>query len=663
MAKSQAPPIQVLSICHLDEQGDFFGASEKNRNTLIRVRGRLENLAIGDRALCRIHDNEDQPEAEVMKKLPSTPNHHLGLVTQTPTGFIVRAVGNNARKTYHICKPDPQLTDQLLVWFRPRTTPRAKPMRQAEIIRIIGIINTPQSLPLIALHEQNLPIGFSTEAETEARNCQLPTDDSIYQNYRELPFITIDPDTAQDFDDAVFATRDREADNPGGWLIYVAIADVSAYIRQGSALDNAASKKGNSIYFPAQVEPMLPEVLSHGLCSLRPHEDKACLVVKMRFNSQGQRLSYEFERAFIRSQARLTYTQAQNGFDGKHDADSTPVAEALANLHAAYQTLIIARTKRAPLDINIPEYDIHINTQGDVSHVTQSPRFTAHKLIEEFMIEANCAAAEALTAHNTPSLIRVHPPPESEKLQALTTLLDTLKLPWKVKERIRPAHFNRLLTQAQTSQLKTPVSLIILRAQSQAYYSPTTQGIKGHFGLNRTPYTHFTSPIRRYSDIIVHRALIHTFRLDHSPQHTSDIAGLDMIAEHVSATERRALIAERDTRDRYMAHFLKNAVGTEFDAYISSLTRFGLFVTLPETGADGFIPIRHLEDDHYLFDSKNQKLIGRYKGGRYHLGYRIRVRLVEINVAGGQIRFATNSPPQPGAKPKSLPTFAHRQRR
>ncbi|RYG09771.1 MAG: VacB/RNase II family 3'-5' exoribonuclease, partial [Caulobacteraceae bacterium] len=395
-----------------------------------------------------------------------------------------------------------------------------------------------------------------------------------------------DPADARDHDDAVFAHRDEDSKNEGGWIVWVAIADVAAYVRPGTALDREAREKGNSTYFPDRVEPMLPEVLSAGLCSLREGENRACLAVRMVFDKEGRKTGHKFVRGLMRSHAKLSYEQAQAAIDGQPDDATGPIMEAiLYPLWNAYHAMLKGRLKRSPLQIESAERRIHM-TNGEITSIEKRTSLEAHRLIEEMMIQANVCAAETLEQKKTPLLYRIHDAPSQEKLFNLGDFLQTIGKPWTKGEPAMTKRFNKLLDETRDGEHAEVVNEVVLRSQMQAIYSAENVG---HFGLNLDRYAHFTSPIRRYSDLIVHRGLIRALNLGKDGLTDREIAELPAIAEHVVMTERRSMAAERDAMDRYIAAFLQDRVGGAFPGRITGVTRFGLFVRLDETGADGLV--------------------------------------------------------------------------
>jgi len=469
---------------------------------------------------------------------------------------------------------------------------------------------------------------------------------------RHIDFITIDPVDAKDHDDAVWAGPDIEPENSGGHIVIVAIADVAAFVRPGTLLDKCAMERGNSVYFPGYVEPMLPEELSNGECSLVENEDRPAFAVKMRFNQKGEKIDHRFTRIMMRSRAKLSYSAAQAAIDGvSHEArDKTApyLDSVLKPLWAAYSALASARDKRAPLALEMPERRIALDETGKVERIYVPERYDAHKLIEEMMIQANVAAAETLEKKRQSLIYRIHEQPSFEKVSGLADFMKTFDLKLALGGRLTPSLFNGLLGRVSDTDLSPLVSQAVLRAQSQAVYDPIN---KGHFGLNLSHYAHFTSPIRRYADLIVHRALITALDLGPDGLSEKDTAGLQQVAEHISGTERTAMAAERSTSDRLLALYLSDQIGSEFHAVISGVTKAGLFVELAETGADGFCPARFLGAEYYVFDEKKRALIGEHTGHTYRLGHNVTVKLIEAAPVAGALRFEVLSGGEKGKKP------------
>jgi ribonuclease R len=505
------------------------------------------------------------------------------------------------------------------------------------VVERLGSLKSERAVSLIAIHAHGIPQVFRRETIQEAEAAR-PATPSHREDWRQLPLVTIDPPDAKDHDDAVHAEPDTAANNRGGFIVTVAIADVAHYVAPGSALDREALVRGNSVYFPDRVVPMLPERISNDLCSLRPKEDRAALAVRMVIGADGRKRSHTFHRVVMRSAARLSYQQAQLAIGGRTDEDTEALVKpALEPLYAAYEMLARGRAERAPLDLDLPERKILLKGDGTVDRVIAPERLEAHRLIEEFMILANVAAAETLEKARMPLIYRVHDEPAMEKVIALREFLQTLGINFPKAGALRPAAFNRVLAQVKGRDAEQLVNEIVLRTQAQAEYAAENYG---HFGLNLRRYAHFTSPIRRYADLVVHRGLIRALKLGAGglPEAT-DHKQLAEIAAEISATERRAMVAERETNDRLIAHFLADRVGATFDGRISGVHRAGLFVKLHETGADGFVPARTIGDEYFHYDEKRHAVIGRHSGEAYRLGDPVTVKLVEAAPVAGALRF------------------------
>ena len=478
-----------------------------------------------------------------------------------------------------------------------------------------------------------------------------------------MPLVTIDPPDAKDHDDAVHAAPDPDPNNKGGYIVHVAIADVAFYVRPGSALDRDALTRGNSVYFPDRVVPMLPERISNDLCSLVPGQPRGALAVRMVIGPDGRKRSHSFHRVLMRSAAKLNYAQAQAAIDGRPDDTTGPLLEPILKpLYAAYALVKLARDERDPLDLDLPERKILLKPDGSVDRVIVPERLDAHRLIEEFMILANVAAAEMLEKKALPLIYRVHDEPSQEKVHNLQEFLKTLDLPFAKSGALRPSLFNRVLGQVRGEDYEPLVNEVVLRSQAQAEYSAENYG---HFGLNLRRYAHFTSPIRRYADLIVHRALIRALGLGEGAlPETETLETLSEVAAQISVTERRAMKAERETADRLIAHFLADRIGASFQGRISGVTRAGLFVKLSDTGADGLIPIRTLGTEYYNYDETRHALVGSRSGAMHRLGDVVDVRLVEAAPVAGALRFELLSEGQviprgrkrDGSKPSTKPS-------
>ena len=506
----------------------------------------------------------------------------------------------------------------------------------ARVVERLGSINGERAISLIALRRHSIPDEFSPQALAEAEQARSASL-AGREDWRDLPLLTIDPPDAKDHDDAVHAALDPDPANPGGFVLTVAIADVAAYVAPGGELDREALERGNSVYFPDRVVPMLPERISNDLCSLRELEDRPALAVRMIVDRQGRKLRHAFHRVMMRSAAKLSYEQAQAAIDGSPDAVDPGLVEiALRPLWRAYEALQIARERRGPLDLDLPERKLLLKPDGTIDRVVTPQRLDAHRLIEEFMILANVAAAESLEEARQSLIYRVHDEPTLEKMTALAEFLSTLGIRLTSGQAIRPAHFNAILERVSGSEHERLVNEVVLRSQAQAEYAAQNYG---HFGLRLSRYAHFTSPIRRYADLVVHRALIRALKLGAGGLPDMDLGELADIALRISAAERRATAAERETADRLIAAWLADRIGDLFEGRIAGVTRAGLFVKLNETGADGFVPAASLGPDYFRYEEGKHSLVGSRSGVAHRLGDIVRVRLLEAAPLAGALRF------------------------
>jgi ribonuclease R len=654
--KGQLPPVLVVQFHKLDIDGELLARPKDSdiNAPVIRLAPNEANsganiVGVGDFALVRLSSHEDGYEARVIKKLDRDQGPVLGVINKDRVQWRIDSISRKSRTSYLLRKEDQaKVKAGDLVRVSPMSG-RSDGLRRAKLIEHIGSMDQAKAASLLTLAEHGIKEGFTAEEELQANKAKAPTLKNR-TDLRDLPLITIDPDDARDFDDAVYAKPDTSKNNADGWLIYVAIADVAAFVTPGSALDDGARKRGNSVYLPDRVVPMLPERLSADLCSLRPLEDRACLMVRMVLDKNGNKLSHKFFRGIMHSKARLTYTQAQNAIDGNADKIAAPVLKSvLQPLWSAYQALQIARNKRQPLQIETDERKIRVGDNGEITSIDKKQRLNAHRLIEEFMVLANVCAAQTLENDKKPLIYRVHETPDQAKILGLAEFLRGIGLKWSKGQKPTPERFNQLLSQASNTDMQQMVNQMVLRSQMRAIYDTAN---RGHFGLALDQYAHFTSPIRRYADLTVHRGLISACNLGDDGSDGKEQSELKSIAEHITATERTAMAAERDAASRYVAAFLAERIQATFTAKISGVTRFGVFVTLDETGADGLIPIRSLGNEYFNHDEAAHTLVGRDSGGRYRLGMAVELRLIESNPITGGLIFEMLSKPEPGLKPK-----------
>ena len=594
--------------------------------------------APGDRILARIDaGDEELPHytARPMKVLEKPRRGQLGIVRMDEDGARLMPIDRKSKEMRIDGGDLKDARDGDLVEVEVKFAGRLM-IPRARVTNVIGNPKSEGAVSMIAIHNLEIPYRFPLAVLQEAEAAKEATLKGR-EDWRHIPLITIDPADAKDHDDAVYAEPDTDEKNAGGHLVYVAIADVAAYVRPGSTLDREAYIRGNSVYFPDRVVPMLPERISNDLCSLKQGENRPSLAVRMVFDADGRKKSHSFHRVLFRSAAKLSYQQAQAAIDGQPDETTGPILETILKpLWAAYHAMAKARDKRGPLDLDLPERKIILDAQGMVVDIRVPERLEAHRLIEEMMIAANVAAAETLEKHRQALIYRVHDEPSDEKLTALKDFLSSLSLPAPKGAGVKPVDFNRILDKARNDGKIQQVSEIILRTQAQAEYAAENYG---HFGLNLDRYAHFTSPIRRYADLIVHRALISAMKLGTDGLSEAEEGKLAGIAEHISQTERRAMLAERETVDRLLAQFLAEKVGAQFDGRISGVTRSGLFVRLRDSGADGFIPASTIGQDYYRFVEEMQAMVGDHTGETFRIGDDVRVRLVEAAPIAGALRF------------------------
>lgn len=635
------PAVTTIIVTHIDIDGDIFAKpldwDEKAQGPAPQIELLSKApLKEGDRALARLKKYTDKLyEGRVLRRIDQERLTVLGQVAKNARGYLLKPVDKKAKYDFEIHQNDlngAQTHDLAMAEILPS---RGVKQRRVKITEVIGNKNDVNAISIIALNEAGMHEKFLDKVLAETKDLKVPplkTKKFEREDLRDIPLVTIDGSDARDFDDAVFAEK---TDN--GFHLVVAIADVAHYVRHGSALDHEAYKRGNSTYFPDRVVPMLPEALSNDLCSLRPNEDRACMGFHLWIDNEGNLTKHRVFRGLMRSHARLIYEQVQAAKDGNPDETTKPLLDNVINpLYEAYAILDKARQQRGALDLDLPERRIVINDKGKMTGVTKRDRLDAHKLIEEFMILANVAAALALEKKKAPCVYRIHDRPSVEKLDEAREFLQSFELSIPKTGVAKPAQINHLLQKASKTEYSQLISTVILRTQSQAIYSPNNIG---HFGLALQKYAHFTSPIRRYADLLVHRSLINAYKLDEGGLSDEETVSLEERADHISKTERISADAERSAVDRFTAAWMSERIGAEFSGVINGVTRFGLFVTLDENGADGLIPMRSLPDDFYVHDEKQHALIGRRHGKIYRLGAPIKIRLVEADGLTGSSIF------------------------
>ncbi|MXO58842.1 ribonuclease R [Altererythrobacter salegens] len=621
-------------------------------------------LRKGDRVLARTEEAGKGWRAHPIKKLPAAEQAMLGVIETDAAGHHWLApVDKRIRNSSPVKDIGSAETGNLVL---------AEPIGRGakagvKVLEVLGDPLAPRAFSLIAIHKYGIPHIFSPEVLAEAdAAAKLPLSEDKREDLRGVPIIAIDPADARDHDDAIWA----EPDGEGGYRAIVAIADVSFYVRPGSKLDREARKRGNSVYFPDRVVPMLPEVLSADVCSLGEGQDRAAMACHLTIDKHGHVTAFRFTRALVRIAEVVAYEDAQARFDGEGPEDN------LRNLWGAWKLLNAARENRDPLDLDLPERRVVLDEEGRIAEIAIRERLDAHRVVEDFMIAANVAAAKALESKSSPVVYRIHEPPTREKLLALKDYFKSIGKNLALGQVITPGLFNRMIKDIADPAEKALVMEAVLRSQTQAYYGPQNAG---HFGLALGSYAHFTSPIRRYSDLLVHRALVDSFHLEQPrpkggiPEHSGlsdqDRADLAKVTDAISLTERRAMEAERDTIDRYVAAWLAGKVGEVFETRITGVQSFGFFATILGFGGDGLVPVSTLGQDYFRYEEGAQALVGEKTGERYTVGQRLQLRLGEANPLTGALKFdlpeGSGARVEPrGARPtekKSKPSPKHMQ--
>jgi len=664
------PKVTVLRVAAIDggtvwavpDRWEGVGPAPRLR---VMEQGRKGALGVGDRILARTEERGSGHVAHPMKKLQAGGETIIGvLVTDTGPGgkpmTWLRPADKRARFDFAVSELGDATIGDLV---RAELTGRG-PATKAKVIDRIGDPFAPRSLSMIAIARHEIPHVFGTETLAEAEKAaKLPLNPEGREDLRELPIVAIDPIDARDHDDAVWAAPDEDATNKGGWRAIVAIADVSYYVRPDGALDREARRRGNSVYFPDRVVPMLPETLSAGVCSLKAGQDRAAMACHLVIDKHGKVTSWRFTRALVRLRANIAYEHAQAAFDAdtprdEWDADVLPT---LKNLWACWALLAKARAARAPLDLDLPERQVILDEQGGIAEIRVRDRLDSMRLIEDYMIAANVAAAKALEAKESPVMYRIHEPPSREKLVSLKDYLETFEQSFALGQVITPAVFNRLIDGFSEDDRLPEIMQAILRSQTQAYYGPANAG---HFGLALGSYAHFTSPIRRYADLIVHRALVDSYKLEvpgkpkDLPARTglgeADAKGLSRIGEAISALERRAMEAERETVDRYVAAYLSTKKGEIVQARITGVQPFGFFATVDGLGGDGLVPVSTLGSERFFYDEAARSLDSEHGRVSFTTGQRLDLRLIDANPISGALRFELPDAPEGGFRNRPL---------
>ncbi len=655
------PDTLIIEINGTDEDGELMARpvswdkpGRPPRIFVAPVRRGEQPLGVGDRVVARLRRvREGLYEARAERRITEGPAKVLGVFEPNADGSArLRPTDRRQKADYHIGRGDglEAVAGELVL---AELLPGGRPYgpKSVRVVERLGSMADPRAVSLVAIHSYDIPDQFP-EAALEQAEAATAAPLEHRADLRQIPLVTIDGEDARDFDDDVWAEATEN-----GWHLLVAIADVAWYVRPGDALDKEAFKRGNSVYFPDRVVPMLPEALSNGWCSLKPAEDRPCMAVHLWIDAEGNKLRHKFVRGLMRSAARLTYERVQAALDGTPDDETAALLDPVIKpLYGAWKALYAAREKRGVLDLDLPERKVVIGADGRIEKVVPRPRYDSHRLIEDFMIAANVCAAEQIEAVHRPCMYRVHDLPSVEKLDSLRDFLTTIGLTLAKGQVLRPEHFNQILDKAKDMPEVHLVNEVVLRSQAQAVYSPENIG---HFGLGLARYAHFTSPIRRYADLLVHRALIDGLGLGQGALPADSRERFPEIGEHISTTERRAAQAERDALNRFTAIYLADRVGASFSGRVNGVTRFGLFVTLEETGADGLVPMSSLPGDFYVHDETRHCLIGRRNGLTFSLGDAVEVTLNEANPLTGSLVFDLTDAPAFGPNARKTPLPGH----
>ncbi len=659
--KGGIPKVTVLKIVEINGNQPIAVPENWQMDNAVPPRlrviesGKRRALGVGDRILARTEEAGKGWTAHPMKKLAATSEMMMGVVEKDNKEKLwLVPVDKKVRYNTEISDIGEAQPGDLVLAEKSGNRNRVT----ARVSEVLGDPLAPRAFSLIALHKYDIPIAF---AETVTREAEIAARMDIGGDYREdlrhLPIIAIDPADARDHDDAIWAEPDSDPKNQGGFRAVIAIADVSFYVRPGGDIDRAARKRGNSVYFPDRVVPMLPEILSADICSLKEGQDRAAMACHLVIDARGKVTSWRFTRAIVKLASNIAYEDAQK----QYDAMQTPFAKSvLKPVWDCWKLLLKARNHRSPLELDLPERSVEIDDKGHVTGVSVRERLDAHKLVEDYMIAANVAASKALEAKKAPTVYRVHEVPSREKLVALKEFLHSLDIKFALGQVVTPAVFNNIMEKV-TDEEKSPLVIQqVLRSQTQAVYTPSNQG---HFGLALSSYAHFTSPIRRYADLLVHRALVDAYRLEgpkpvfdripaKSGMSDTDKESLDKITELISGYERRAMKAEWETIDRYVAAYLSQKIGEIHKVRITGVQSFGFFVTVDEIGGDGLVPASSLGNEYFVYDEGAQTLRGEKTGETFYVGRKLEMRLVEANPISGALKFQLPDNHEPEVRAK-----------
>jgi ribonuclease R len=600
----------------------------------------MREVMHGDRVAARVSgkDQRGRIEGAVVEVLERGTQEIVGRLYEEAQIYFV--IPDNPRISHRVLVPRDRLAGAragqvvLLKLIEPPSR-TAQPL--GHITRLLGEHAAPGMETDIAIHSHSLPFEFPSEAVKEAESFGAAVSAGAKrgrEDIRDLPLVTIDGEDARDFDDAVWCEATR-----GGWRVIVAIADVASYVEPNSALDREAHHRGTSVYFPNRVLPMLPEALSNGLCSLNPHVDRLCLACEMKVDDKGKVTRARFFEGLMRSSARLTYTKVAAYLanpTAPHEPQVQASGELLQQLHAVYRALAGARANRGALDFDAPELKVRFGADGRIAALVEQPRNDAHRLIEECMIAANVEAARFLKKHRIPTLYRVHGQPEEEKLQQLRQFLNGFGIHLPADGGLEPKDLSAVLQRVTANEEAHLIQTVVVRSLPQAVYQPANIG---HFGLALPEYAHFTSPIRRYPDLMVHRGIRHVLRGGNAADFPWSAARVAEIGQQSSMTERRADEATRDAMAWLKCEYMQHQLGEEFDSLVTGVVDFGLFVQVKGLQIDGLVHVSSLGADYFSRDRSGYRMIGARSGRTFRLGDHLRVRLVNVVIDERKIDF------------------------
>ena len=617
----------------------FLSPDEEGISDLFLSAGQMRRVLHGDVVLARVAriDSRSRQEASIVEILTRNTQTLVGRYYEEAGVGFVEPANRRIAQSVMVTPMDninPDIGQTVVVKITEQPTFRHPPI--GEITEILAHDLAIDLAIDVAIRSHDIPFEWSAEQLQEAAAFGESVPRQAYEgrsDIRDLPFVTIDGLDAQDFDDAVYCSPNPK----GGWHLWVAIADVSYYVRAGSLLDEGAKDRGNSVYFPSRVVPMLPEALSNGLCSLRPKVDRLSLVCQMSINANGKVTRSHFYQAVMHSHARLTYDEVSDLLTDQHSQaakDHADLAPHLQHLHDLYQVLLSQRTERGAIDFHFNEPYFEFNQKGQIGAIKVRTRTIAHRIIEECMLAANVSMARFMMRHKLPALFRIHSRPSPDKLSQLREFLNGLGLELKGGDKPCASDYARLLESIASRKDADLVQIVMLRSLSQAIYGAENEG---HFALAYDAYGHFTSPIRRYPDLLVHRAITQHLSCQQTPQHNLPDVPIQALGEHCSTTERRADEAVRQVSDVLKCQFMQDKIGKVYQGMVTSVTNFGLFVQLKDIFIDGLVHITNLPEDYYHFDPIQHRLVGKRTNRRYALGDTVSVKVAQVDVDGKQI--------------------------